>query len=355
MGNQWAKVCFVGLAAATVAMANHEKMDGKAPAMGGTFEGGISYSVTPGATSGTQWFVDGLHLRNHFDVSDKTKVILENALGVNGPTKFAGGAGGASSVANESFYFSNARLTSAAAGVGSASFVFANQAAYIQHECAKGFYTSVGHMKTPLGMENMWNRYDMHSYYFSPAYTGAQAAGWNYDLGLKLHLVDILPGSFEFMLLDGRGLMTGGPSTPGVAARYHYELKSGDWSLTPVLSVLAEKWNGGPDELAVTAGGMYKMGALWFNAEWYYGKTAAGKGWNITAEPGFDFGVAEFSAKYDFVNNSTASQTDHMVGVALSKTYEEKYRVKATYEHGNLSGKLGAHVNDFRLLFATKW
>jgi hypothetical protein len=339
MNNQWAKVCFIGFVAASVAFANHE---GKAPALSGSFEGGIGYSVTPSAASGVQWFVDSVHLNHHFDVSDKTKVIVHNAFAVNG---FNAGPGGTQ---NGSAYFSGATI---AAG----QLTFSNLAAYIQHECSKGVHMSFGNEKTVFGMESLWDRYEMHSYYYSPLYTATQVRGWNYDLSWTSHLTDIVPGSLEIQLSDGRNGRGAGGAAFGAALRWMYEYKSNDWSLTPVVSTLLQNWSGSPQDLGIQAGFMYKMGTLWANLDFEYTKMAAAKAWQINVEPGIDFGAAELSLKYDFVNSTTTSTTDHWIGAAISKTYDDKYRVKATYQHQNLSGKLGAHVNDFRLLFATKF
>ena len=353
----WVKFCLAALFAATAAHAATDTP--KVSAMTGNFTAGVGYSVTPGGPNGSQWFVDGVHLKNQFDVTEKTKVIIHNAFGINGTTN------GPGQFNNESVYFSGATLSSTVpAGTnGTPTFSFSNLAAYVQHEATKGVTVSIGNMHSALGMEGMWDRVDMHSFYYSPVYNAINAAAWTYDLGLKLQLTDIIPGSFELQLVDGTtgGNTTfnrAGNSTPGVVARYWYEANLGVLTVTPILSTLLENFNGGPDDLGITAGAMVHAGAAWLNAEWFYAKFSKGplpKVWEITVEPGVDLGFADVSVKYDFVNDTAKSLTDHWIGAALSKAYSEKYRIKATYQHQNISGTLGAHVNDFRLLWSAKF
>ncbi len=357
MKNHWLKLCVVAFAFSVFAKANHD--GAKAPAMSGSFEGGIGHSWNPagtlGATNGAQYFVDGLHLKNRFEVSPKVSVVLHNAFAVNSKNVGPGG------VHNGSAYFSNATLT-----FGNPSFSFSNLAAYIQHECSKNVTMSFGHMRTALGMESMWDRVNMGTYYYSPVYTFGQGMGMNYDLGLKFRISDVVPGSLEIALVDGRAGRTSN-TFGGVNARWHYEYKNGETSITPVVSTLLENWRGGPTDVAITAGAMMKFSSLWLNAEWNYLAStnvnfiSAGgqnKAWQAMVEPGFDLGMFDLSVKYNFLNGSVgtaASKSDHSIGAAISKTYDEKYRIKLAYNHSNLSGNFGAHVNDVRMLFSTNW
>jgi hypothetical protein len=109
---------------------------------------------------------------------------------------------------------------------------------------------------------------------------------------------------------------------------------------------------------------MFKMGTLWANAEFLYtsrnltplGSTKA-KNLSAYLEPGVDLGVAQIGVKgeWNSVDPSTGSTSDFNVGVSLGHTYNDKYRIRAVYQHAGLGGKIGGHTNDFRLLFGTKW
>ncbi len=367
------KLCFIGLFSAVVAQAAHENL--KPPAMSGSIEGGFGYSVTAGATRGSQMFVDQLHLKHHFDVSDKTKVDFHNVFSLNGPNAGPGG------YQNGASFFSGATLT----GGG---FAMSNFQATLSHEWAKGVSTVFGHMPTPFGMEGMWDRVDMWNYFYSAGYQTAQAMGWNYDYGLKLQLKDVVPGTLEFMVNDGR--RNGGATTIlaklspvvpaaavgaigavpandfqlGAALRWHNEIKTGDLTIMPVLSAYLSQFSGTKD-YGINGGAVVKSGTFWVNGELYYFGLAqtntaleAVKVLTVNVEPGIDLGVVDLSLKYNYYNvsvNPAAGVSDHALGGAIGKTYDDKYNVKVAYMHTNLSGKVGAHVNDFRLLMSAKW
>lgn len=344
MKKQLFKLSVVAFAFSGIANANHET---KWPATSGSFAGGLGYSWTTGGSSGSNFFVDGLHLKNRFEVSPKLSVVLHNAFAVNsantGPAAF-----------NESTYFSTATISGG-------NLVFSNLAAYIQHECSKTLTWAFGHMRTGLGMESMMDRNDMMSYYYSYGYAKANTVNMNYDLGLKFTINDVLPGALEVAVVDGRAGRTGMYGW-GLAARWHADFKSGnDTVITPVVSTVLENWRGGPRDIGITAGAMTKFSSFKLNAEWFFIQTGTSKDWHIMAEPGFDLGMFDISVKYNFINQGTtatggASTTDHMLGAAISKTYDDKYTAKLAYNHYNLGGKLaGGHVNDIRLVFSTKW
>ena len=50
------------------------------------------------------------------------------------------------------------------------------------------------------------------------------------------------------------------------------------------------------------------------------------------------------------------SVSDWNIGGSISHTYGEKYRIRAIYQHQNLSGNFaGGHINHVALLLGTKW
>jgi len=361
------KLCFIALAFALVASAGHETMKGAGNS--GSIEAGLGWSTST-AAKGSQWFVDQLLMKKTFDVSDKTKVVFNNMFALNsantGPVQAPAGSG---AVNNGNYYASSATLA-----VG--GYTFSNVGAYLQHECFKNGWTSFGHIPIPLGMESMWDRYDMASYFYSPMYRFAAAMGWNYDYGMKLLLKDTVPGTLEVALYDGRAghpnaaiagtypAGTGGNPGLGLAARWHNEVKNGDTSFTPVFSIMTRQFAHGTNQqnLAFTGGTSVKAGTLWGNLEFYYGtaNTIGGvvKAWNVMVEPGADFGGADVSLKYALNNakvGAGAATTDHDLGLAVGHTYNDKLRVKFAYQFMNLSGKNGTKQHDVRLLLGTKW
>ena len=346
----WLKSALVGLVCVAAQATHTPGHEGKGITMGGSFEGGYNYFWTSGVND-SQFLVDHAALSMTGNVSDKTTVVINNAFALR-----PGNALNAANTASTANYFSNATLTNG-------GFVYSNLGAYISHKCAEGWVTSVGHMRNPFGMEGMWSRYEMPTYYYSSAYTSAQGLGWNYDLGVKFTLTDMIPGSLELTVADGHAANPAGENkSPALVGRYSYAMKGGDWTFTPVVSAYYSRFSGGPD-LGITAGGMLKMGTLWVNAEWVMVNRTVNavktKNSSIYVEPGMELGFADVSVKAEYnmndVNATGSNTNDINVGVALSKTYNEKYRIRATYQHTNLSAKVGAHNNDFRLLFGTTW
>lgn len=345
---KWGSLALIAFAWMGVARADHAPGH-SGMVMSGSLEGGYAYSSTTG-TKDSQFLVDHAMMSMSGDVSDKLKFHVTNAFSVqNGATSALG------LLNNTASYFSGATL--GAAG----GFQFSNLGAYIEHECAKGVYTSVGHMANPWGMENMWSRYDMPTYYYSASHTVAHGYGWDYGVGFNWRFVDVLPGTFEASLIDGH-TVAGEKFNLAGSARWMYELKSGDWSFTPVASTYLGRWKSGPSDLGISAGGMFKMSSFWANAEWVYAsrKTPAGsagvnaKDWTIYVEPGADLGMANLSVKWQLQNNGTNS--DMHIGAAVSHVYSDKLRVRLTYEAMNINKKLAAAIShDFRLLLGTKW
>jgi len=372
MSKHWAKLCFISAVLVVTAQAAHD--GSKTAPVSGSIEAGWGWASTPtnGAAaglSGSRFFVDQVNLKHHFDVNDKTSVTIHNAMAMNTNNNLNALLNTQNGV---NYLAKDAQLSTG-------TFTFANQGAFLTHKCADGMWTSVGNLATPFGMESMSSRYDMATYFYSSSISRAHSAGWMYDLGVNLHFVDSIPGSLEFSILDGRGTSTlgntvDGTNTPAVALRYSFALKNSDWSLTPVVSTYLGQWRGGPSNLGITAGLAYKMGALWTNFEFLYTsvKVAGNAGtlkdnqWSVVLEPGFDLGVAELSAKFEYLNNKdegidTTANSNMNLGLAVSKVYDDKYRIKLAYQHaafsrkgaGFTAGPTQTPVNDVRLLFAT--
>lgn len=352
----WVKVALVGLFCAAVAQADHATgHEGKGITMGGSIEGGYGYNWGAGATD-SNFLVDHAALNLMGTISDKTSVTISNAFAVNN-----GAVAATTANINTTRYFSGAALTAG-------GFTYTNLGAYLTHKWTGSVTTSIGHMRNPFGMEGLFSRYDMPTYYYSSTYTTAQGYGWNYDLGVKFTLTDILPGTAEIAVMDGQRNNQPGEtfSVPAAVVRWWSEMKGGDWTFTPVVSGYFGRWDGGPEDMGLSAGGMLKMGAMWANVEWLMtnrNRNPAGstreKSMSVYVEPGMDLGMADVSLKGEFVSSDLAASgtntSDFNVGLSLGKTYAEKYRVRATYQHANLGGKLGTHSNDFRVLFGTKW
>ncbi len=349
MTKTWVKLALIGMICASGAFADHKAgHEGKGMSMGGTIEGGWALNFTTGASS-SHFILDAATMNMTYEVSDKLKVVVGNAFAVGDGGGLAGGA-----AANSAVYFSGARLTSTNAAPGTA-FAFANNAAYLEHKCADGLTTAVGHFMMPFGMESLTSRFDSATYYYSGAYTNANTLGYTYDVGFKFTLTDYIPGTTEIAIVDGhRANIAGENKTPAEAIRWWYEMKSGDMTFTPVVSAYFGR---GADNLGLSGGGMLKSGAWWANAEFVYTsqKTAAtAKTWSVYAEPGFDLGMANFSAKWQLNNNGTNSDMD--IGVGLTKNYSDKLRVRLLYDFMNVSKKLAAaSSHDVRLLLGAKW
>lgn len=347
----------LGLLSAGSALAAQHEMKGMG--FNGSFEGGYTNSWVPSGAKESQFTVDNATLKMTADVSDKVSLVFENAFSVNtGNAALWNARGGAT-------FFSGARLTPALAGAS--NFTFANNGAYIEHKTADGVTLNLGHVKTPFAMESLWSRYNMHGYFYSAGYTAFNMVGAAYDVGLVVKLADVLPGNADFALLDGRNY--GGDNfTPAGGLRWWYEMKSGDLTITPVLSTFMGRWKGSPSDLAISAGTMIKSGMWWFNLEWVYARTYTTAGdsstklqnMSIWGEPGFSIeDIADISLKVDHsrvrAGTATTDTTDWNVSGVVSHSYSDKSRVRAMYQHANLSGNAGAHTNLIGLFWGTQW
>ncbi len=347
---KWLALSIFCLVLASVGNAAESKTGGKGASFSGFAEGGWNWQFQTGQKQ-TQFLLDEANMTMNFDVSEKTKVAVSNSMAMtNGKTvDFTGN--------HASNYFSNFRLT------GTNGLVFANQAAYIEHKCGENWWTTLGHFRTPFGMENMWAKYEMPTYFYSSMYGVANTYSWNYDLGLKVAIGDPIPGKLEVAILDGRRNTRGdGDHTPAWALRWWYEWKNGDMSLTPVISSYLGRWRGGPSDLGFTGGLMWKMGTVWANAEFLWNSMkpvgavdTKTKMMGFYLEPGVDLGMFEVSTKFDW-RKVDGGNSDINLGFSVGHTYADKLRVRAVYQAANLSKKLGTNVvNDFRLLFGTSW
>lgn len=361
--NNYLKLICLGLGCSIAALA----AEGMKVHVNGSAEAGFAHSWQPASgaavkTKESQLALDDVTLKMTFEASEKTKVVVQNAFAVAGRTPATYGTA-LSNGLNSNTYYSNATLT----GAAGARLAFANNGAYIEHKCTDWITASAGHFRVPFGMESMGHRYDTHSYYYSTAYRVANTYQWYYDTGLLFTLKDMIPGTLELAVIDGRdNLAAADPdSTPGAVARYSYEWSSGDMSITPTASLYTARWVGGPKDLGISAGLNWKMGSLWANAEFVRLKShvAAAADPNVTdtsivIEPGIDLGMANVSLKVDKLFNKTAADVktdDWNLGAALSKNYDG-YRIRLVYQHLNFQSAAGRRPgNDIRLLFGTKW
>lgn len=348
-------VCMLSLVAVATARADHKAgHSGGGFTMSGNIEGGLATAFGGSSTKGFRWIIDNVEMKNGYTVSDKTKVHIAHGFAVNnGAGNTASFAAGAAAGSQDSRSYYGATI-GAAAGL-----MYNVREAYVTHQCADKITTTVGLFRNVFGMENMWDRFDMHTYYYSRAYGVWQANGWNYNLGMKWDIYGL-----EATLFQSANTTPDTRTTPGIALRYKFDVAGGDWTLTPVISAYLGKWFGAPKDIGFSGGAMWKMGTLWSNLEFEYGQTkstatglAVAKDWSLIVEPGFDLGVANVSAKWELTSNTAAAgaaTSDMNVSLAVSKAYD-KMRAKLLYTHANLGGKLGGHANEIRLLFGAEW
>lgn len=356
---KWAS--FIGLSFCALSVAAEHK--GAGLSVSGNVEGGYAHQFN--GADASKFLIDHANLNTTYTVSDSVKFVFNSGMAFIPGTTGAGATG----FDTVSFF--------SPSGFGGGQMTWSAMGAYLDWKCADGIHTSFGQFLTPFGMESMWDKYDMPTYYNSGTYGSFFAAptltgglpngntfGWGYDVGLKVAITDILPGKLEVAITDGR---TTSNDSPRATLRWNTEIKSGDMSITPVISVLTGRWNGGPKDLGLSAGFMYKMGAIAANAEFLYGSTEIGNKntmWAVILEPGFDMGMMMLSAKWEMrsITNEIAGgpgapgTTDMNVGLALSHTYANGVRVRLAYAHtGFKDAGIGGKVNDIRLLFGTKW
>lgn len=362
---KWAKALVFSLAIVAVSAfaAPAVKEDAKGITIWGSFEGGYKqgwHSATTTSYNGFQ--VDEINLNLKARVGEKTSFHFDNSFA------YMPSAGGLTDLLSATNFWSRYAI---AAGMMN------TRAAYLDHKCAEGWHTWIGLFKTPFGLETQWSTYDMPTYHHSRFYGMMAATTGNenslnayHDLGLKFAISEMIPGTLEVALLDGRNATNAARELSLTQAlRWSYEWKSGDSSLTPVVSAFFGRWNGGPKDIGLNAGATWKSGTWWVNGEfnWFQmGRQASNfttndTTMNVYVEPGFDLGMANVSVKAEWLSsavNNAAAVTDFNVGAAISKSWDN-YRVRLAYNHVGLSGNLPAaattHTNDVRLLFGTKF
>jgi hypothetical protein len=328
----------------------------------GYAEAGYASSWISNLPADSEFLLDNANVIMGYEVSDRTKVVVNSAFAIR-PPKMGLSLG---SGINSSNYYSKQSFLSGQSG----AFVYAINEAYIANKFRDCFILYAGQFKTPFGMESMFSRYDMPSYYYSAAYNAAQSFNLFYDLGLKLAIGGDTTGTLEVAITDGKSLTTTYPNTyaPALSARYSYDYKSSDMILTPVFSAYLGEWRGSPQTLALSGGVKYKMGVLATDAEFVYfqgnsdpsNDDPKSKVWSVYLEPGFDLGIVQLSVKGEYNNTSTTganatSAGDWNIGAALGHTYMDKYRIRLAYQAQNLSGNNAGHINDLRLLFGSKF
>ena len=357
----------LGLVLAVQAQGAEEK---KGLMIGGSFEGGYGHGWGDTIARSSQFFIDDLNMKFNVNVSDKIKVVVDQHWAA-APT----GTGTASSQWNSNNQvFDNmvigGNTTDSAGHTTTNPLSMAIQSAYVEHKCGDHMTSQFGFVRTPFGIENMWTRFDSHSYYYSTGFTSQRTNGWDADLGIKSTFTNV--GNLEVAILEGRRNTTwngtgGGNNSfsrhmPSAAARWSTGMKASGMDITPVISAYTGRWHGGPLDVGAAAGATMKTGMFGVNAEYMYGKensndTDAGKTTmhNVWVEPTFDLGMVNASAKIDWVNNKTASN-DSVSNWNLSGavTHDwDKLRVRGAFTTRNL--KTGTREHDFRVMFGTKF
>ena len=204
-------------------------------------------------------------------------------------------------------------------------------------------------------MENLVDRYEIPTYYYSRAYSLWQSFGWNYTVGAKFEIAGLELTFFQALDITGA-------NRPSLAARYKLEIKKNESTFTPVFSVYTGKFLKGPKDLGISGGFMWKRKNLLVNFEAVFGQTLAIPDGALTTrdlafilEPGIELPFATFSVKAELANNRfPVGSSEVNLGVAITKNVE-KWRTKLLYAHNNLMGNLGVHANELRLLFGTEF
>ena len=339
--------------------------------MQGWAEGGFSRSWQNGAAieNENQFLVDNLSWKITFPVSDKTSVFLHNAFALTGgnTAAIAVAGSGVTPIAGQGTstygagFNTSAYYSAATSHIG--RFYFTNLAGYIQHKCSENVTTWFGHFRMPFGMETLTERFSMPTYYFTDTFNTAHAYGWEYDLGAKMAISNLGPGTLEFAVADGRFTDRYYPAS---ALRYMFENKVGTGSITPVASVFTGRWGSGPGDVGFSAGAASKFGKLAANVEFLYASQnltfatdARTKAWSFYLEPTYTVdGIGDLSMKAEYSSQTVATApavTDINLGLGVTHSYGDGLRVRATYAHRGLKGDRTNHINDFRILVGTQW
>lgn len=334
--------------------------------MTGTVEGGAAaiFGHTTVANNDSAFYLDHAMLNTTVTLNDKTKVVVTKGFSISGQGGGLGTFGTTLAGRSTANYFNKLGLLTAANG----SIAFAINEAYLMHECATGVGIMGGVFKTPFGMEGLWNRYDYLTYWMSNGYNSAVTMGWNYDVGLGVTLSEFIPGKLEVAVVDGRvnaarGQGTGAAgvdnSNPAFAARYHLKLDVGNMEITPVASVYMSRFQGGggPNDMGLSGGLMWKMGMLSINAEFIDTQSAPAAGGtkvssrSIWFEPGVDLGMFQINGKVDLARVGGVNDTNF--GLALGKKWDA-WRLRAAWQYISTGGG-AVKFHDLRVLLGTSF
>jgi hypothetical protein len=297
-----------------------------------------------GTPRDSQWLVDQLEWNQRFDGSERVHFVFNNAVAILGPSSLT-------SFNNSVNYFSPLRLTST-------GFILANAGAYLEMRLSDSVVFSLGHFRIPFGMEATTSRYDSMMYYYSGAFTQAQAGRWLWNLGLQAEITHVIPGNLTLSLIDGR--TAAGEASPSFAAHYEFTVDRGSFSLIPSLSGYLGKLFGGVRDVGFTGGFQWLVGRFSMSTELVLVRQdltpfggASTQATSVYAEPSYDFGFAELGVKGEW--QSTGTVSDLHLGVGLTKSFSDRLRLRILFQTAGLQGNIRAGQQDLRIFFGTHW
>ncbi len=311
--------------------------------------GNLNGSVETGFVFGgpprdSQWLIDQLEWNQRFDGSERVRFVFNNSVAVQSPTGLAG-------FNNSVNYFSPLRLTGT-------NFTLASSGAYLEARVADGVGFSLGHFRIPFGMEAVTSRYDSMTYFYSAAFTQAQAGRWLWNLGMQAEITRIIPGTLTVSLVDGRS--AAGEASPALALHYEFSYDRGGYSLIPSVSGYVGKLSGGLRDVGFTGGFQWLAGRFSLASELIlvrqdgvpFGGTYE-QSTSVYVEPTYDFGIAEIGLKGEWLYNG--SFNDLNLGVALTKSFSDRLRLRVLFQTAGLRGNVRAGQQDLRIFLGTHW
>lgn len=360
----------------------------------GYTELGASYGVdaiktAPQALRGSQWVIDNLQLkfRGKFD---SVVFAFDNALSFGSPSTSP-----TAPYTNSSNYFSTK------AQLRSGNLVLSNIGASLNYRWSETFGVSIGHLRTPFGLEGMYDRIDIPTYYYSNSYTAAQVFGWHYDFGLILGIYDWLPGQIEVGVVDGKhpnARHSNGTevSSPSFVFRYSSKYAWWDSNFHSAASLYLGRFKGRPNDIGFTLGSYVKKNRWRFDLEYlftstmtsytsdsavaaafpgteYVGGTTSmpksldilgsarpghrAQAWSIYFEPGYAFTESfEMTAKVEYGNHEYEfAKEDINLAVGFASQLTPDAKARFVYQHFNLLGNLATHAHDARFLVSHRF